>query len=141
MIIILKRISKETRKRDINNFIAPVVKGKIFQKSGHIENITIHSRVDSWIKEVTFFSLVYIDSDEAANRVIKKLNRKLLKGKHIEIKEYQYRSWENDPRTKPIKGNQLVSKRKVERRLSNLKSKRKKLKIEFFSDESFHRKF
>jgi RNA recognition motif-containing protein len=140
MIIILKRIPEHTRKKDIVDYIEPILKGKMFQKSGVIERVQIQTSKNYQTKRIDCYGIVYIDSDEAANRVIKKLNRKVFQGKNITISQYHHRSWHNDPRFNPLDpGDELKSKRKFDRRYSNLKNS-KVQPIDFSSHESFHRK-
>lgn len=140
MIIILKRIPEHTRKKDIVEYIEPALKGKIFQKSGVIERVQIQTSKNDQTKRIDFYGIVHIDSDEAANRVIKKFNRKVFQGKNVAISEYHNRSWHNDPRLNPLDpGDELKSKRKFDRRHSSLKNT-KIQSVDFSSHESFHRK-
>lgn len=141
MIIILERIPKTTNKSDIENFLSPAVKGKIFQKPGKIEEIKISILKNTKNHLLDHYGLVFIDSDEAAVRTIKKLNRKVFNGKHISVREYHHRSWQNDRRINSLKwDNNLISKRKSDRRQFNLKV-RKSHAVSFSSEDSFHRKF
>ncbi len=139
MIIILERIPEKTRESEVEDFFSTVVKGKIYQKSGKIEQIKISILNDNKKHLLVFYALVIIDSDEAAARVIKRLNRKVFNGKRISVREYYLRSWRNDRRTQKQDG-QLVSKRKGDRRLLNLKVRKSSI-VSYSSLESFHRKF
>jgi len=140
MIIILKRIPKHTRKKDIVDYLAPILKGKIFQNPGIIERVQIGVSKNYQTKRIDFYGIVYIDSDEAANRVIKKFNRKIFLGKNIAISEYHNRFWDNDPRISLFEpGDELKSQRKFDRRRSRLKET-KAPSVDFSSHESFHRK-
>lgn len=140
MVIILKRIPSNTRKKDIIEYLAPVLKGKVFQKTGAIEKIQMLALKNSQTEDIDLYGVVYIDSDEAAKRVIKKLNRKVFKGKNIAINEYINRSWHNDSRLNSLElGDKQQSKRKLDRRRSSLQ-KIKALSISFSSHDSFHRK-
>ena len=141
MIIILERIPEETSKHDIEDFLSAVLKGKIFQKAGHIDQIKMSVLKEPQTHLIAIYALVFIDSDEVATRIIKKLNRKVINGKHISIREYSHRSWQNDQRISTKKWDpKLVSKRKAERRQSSLKV-RKSDSFSYSSRESFHRKF
>ncbi len=140
MIIILKRIPENTKKIDIIEYLSPVIKGKIFQKTGVIEKVQIQALKDPQSHSIEFHGIVTINSDEAANRVIKKFNRKVFKGKNIAISEYHNRSWRNDRRiNSPNDDEDLKSKRKFDRRRSDLKRKNTSV-VSYTSHESFHRK-
>ncbi|MCK5830334.1 MAG: RNA-binding protein [Methylococcales bacterium] len=140
MIIVLKRIPEDTKKRDIVDYLEIVLKGKLFQKSGVIEHIQILTHENYRTKKIDFYGIVNIDSEDAANRVIKKFNRKAFNGKNIAISEYHDRSWHNDARIGSFEFNGgLKSKRKIDRRRSTLKTVQGSA-VGFSSHESFHRK-
>jgi len=139
MIVFLRRIPANTRKQDIIDFIAPVLKGGLLQKSGRIEDIQTLVFKDTQTNITEYHSLVTIDSDVAAKRVIKKLNRKAFKGKHIAVREYFYRSWHNDPRINMHEMNEeLANKRQGSRRQSRLEVV-SEVSVEFSSSKDFHR--
>lgn len=85
--------------------------------------------------------LVTIDSEVAAERAIKKLNRKVLNGKHIAVREYVTRSWQNDPRDMSQKGQaELAESRKTDRREGKLESVGGVFR-KFSSSDQFHRTY
>ena len=121
MIIILRRISENTEKHEIIDFLTPVLKGGLLKRSGHIESIKILILKDTLKNTIEYHGLVTIDSDAAANRAIKKLNRKSFKNRNITIREYFHRSWHNDPRVNMHEWNEeLDDKRKNNRRRARL---------------------
>lgn len=121
MIIILRRIPQNTKESEIIEFISPVLKGGLLKKTGHIENVKILVLKDNQRGTIEYHGLVTIDPDSAANRVIKKLNRKLFKNRIIMVREYFYRSWHNDPRVNMHQWNEeLDDKRKKNRRRARL---------------------
>jgi hypothetical protein len=139
MIVFLRRIPANTRKQDIIDFIAPVLKGGLLQKPGRIEDIRTLVFKDNQTKTTEYHGLVTIDSDVAAKRVIKKLNRKAFKGKHIAVREYFYRSWHNDPRVNMDEMNEgLTNKRQGDRRRSKLEAI-SEVSVDFSSSKDFHR--
>ena len=139
MIIFLGRIPANTRKHEVTDFIEPALKGGFFQKSGRIEHIKILVLEDTQAKTIEYHGLVTIDSDAAAKRVIKKLNRKAFKGKHIAVREYHHRLWHNDPRINMHEWNEeLVNKRKTDRRRSRIEEDAD-ISDKFSSNDSFHR--
>lgn len=98
MIVILRNISASTREQDIEDFIEPAIKGGLIRKSGHIEKISILVLKDTRTEKMEFHGLVTIVPDSAANRAIKKLNKKQLNGRRVLVREYQIRRWQNDSR-------------------------------------------
>jgi len=121
MVIILRRIPINTTEEDIVDFIEPGLKAGFFKRSGHIESIQKLVLKDMQNKTIEYHALVTIDSEAAANRAIKMLNRKLFKNKPILVREYFHRSWNNDPRVNMHQWNEeLVNKRKGSRRRPQL---------------------
>ncbi len=98
MLIFLARIPNDTTETDIINFLNPVLKGGLFFRKGMIKSLEIMLYQDDETELALYHALVRIEPDNVAQRVITKLNRKPLKGKHILVREYQIRSWHNDPR-------------------------------------------
>ncbi|MCF6203686.1 MAG: RNA-binding protein [Methylococcaceae bacterium] len=140
MIIILKRIPENTKKADIIEYLDPVIKGKIFQKTGVIEQVQIKALKDPQTHTIEFYGLVVIDYDEVADRVIKKFNRKVFKGKNIAVSEFHIRSWQNDRRIlQDLPDKNFKSKRVVDRRRFSLKEKKTSIGS-YTSQQSFHRK-
>lgn len=139
MIVFLRRIPANTKKHEIIDFIEPVIKGGLFKKSGRIEDITIMVLKDTQTNALEFHGLVEIDSDAAAERVIKKLNRKVFNGKNIAVREYYQRSWHNDKRQNAHQWNdELVNKRKGDRRRARLEVVND-ISDQFSSNKTFHR--
>ncbi len=121
MIIILRRISENTEKQEIVDFLDPILKGGLLKKSGHIEHIKLLILRDPNKNTIEYHGLVTIDSDSAAQRVIKKLNRKQFRNRNIIVREYFYRSWHNDPRVNMHEWNdEFKNKRKGSRRRIDL---------------------
>ena len=121
MIIILRRISEKTEKDEIIDFLTPTLKGGFLKRSGHIESIKILILKDTLKNTTEYHGLVTIDSDAAANRAIKKLNRKPFKNRNITVREYFHRSWHNDPRINMHEWNEeLEDKRQNNRRRTRL---------------------
>ena len=140
MIVFFRRIPKNTSRNDIVNLLTPVLKGKVYQKSGQIEDIKFVTLIDNKTQEQEIHALVSIDSDAAAKRVIKKLNRKFFKGKHITVREYHHRTWHNDSRINMHEWNEeLFDKRSTDRR-----GKKTKVgggvAVNFSSNKKFNRK-
>ncbi len=141
MKIILRRITEYSSKAEIINFLKPVLKGNFIQKTGKITHIKILALRDTKTNEIEYHGLVTIDSDEAATRIIKKLNRKSFKNKRIVIREFFLRSWTNDPRNKMhSKNNQSGNRRFINRRRSTLEEISGR-NVEYSSVQSFHKNY
>lgn len=97
-MIILKKISVKTKTQDIKDFIAPAIKGSWLSRNGQIKTIVILTQRNIRTRVIHHHVLVEIIPNSVAERVIKKLNMKILVGKYIAVCEYKLRSWHNDPR-------------------------------------------
>ena len=132
MIIFLRNIPAQTRLSDIRAFIEPAIKMSLFGKKGKIGKIKVLHLKDSrtYISEI--HGLVTIEPDTAAQKVIKRLNRKKFLGKYIAVREYQRRDWHNDVR---LNHKPFVST-KAERRIAD----RRRNSIEVVEDitDKFH---
>lgn len=121
MIVLLRRIPADTKAHEIADYLEPVLKGSFFQKQGQIDDIKMMVIKDREGNHLNFHGLVTIDSEAAAKRVIKKLNRKSFNGKHIAIREYIFRTWHNDQRINMGQRNdELLENRKKDRRHGRL---------------------
>jgi len=139
MIIFLRRIPGNTKKHEIIDFVSPALKGGLFQKSGHIEQVKILVLKNTQTNALEFHGLVTIDPDVAAERIIKKLNRKYFKDKPIAVREFYYRSWHNDHRINMHERNEeLINKRKIDRRRARLEVV-EDISSQFSEDRKFHR--
>ena len=98
MILILKRIRSSTLVGDIEDFIAPALKGGLFKRAGHLENVAIQLVKETNTLKTEFYALIRVEPDAVGKRIIKLLNRKALKGKPINIAEYHVRCRGNDRR-------------------------------------------
>jgi hypothetical protein len=139
MIVILRRIPPETLYQDIIDFIEPALKAKWFSKEGFIEDVKILIIKDNNKEKTEYHGLVRINPDSSAKKIIRLLNRKSILGTRISVREYQYRSWHNDPRANINKRlGKVLHRRKGSRRRPNLESVIENA-ITFTSDKSFHR--
>ena len=119
MILILKRISPSTQTPDIESFISPELKGSLFSKTGSLEKISIQMLQTANKDKAEFNALVRVEPDKVAQRIIKKLNRKSLKGKPINVAEYYLRHRDNDRRSGRV--DPAIDRRRKERRRLDLK--------------------
>lgn len=98
MILILKRIHPITLVPDIEGFFRPYLKGGLLQRSGRIVSIKVHLLRPPGSEKLEFNALVDVEPDAAGRRLLKRLNRKPLNGKYINIEEFRFRSRHNDRR-------------------------------------------
>ena len=141
MIIILERISAKTDIQDIQDFIAPALKGGIFQKSGRLGYIKIEILKDNINGMHEYYALVLVNLDLVAQRIIKKKNMHLLGERRVKVRQYYVRSWRNDPRNKDDQKNEaIVDMRQDDRRKSALEKIVKEQGVKFSSDKVFNRK-
>jgi class 3 adenylate cyclase len=90
--VILKYIPKNTTYKQILEFVKPALKGGIFSKSGKIERISVLAQKKKPSNATEFHTILSIQPDEAAKRIINKLHRKQLNGHYIAVAEYIERS-------------------------------------------------
>lgn len=98
MNIILKNIPPNTKPKHIQGFIEPAIKGGLLRKGGRIESISILVQKGNRKHDLKYYGLVTIMPDAIAEQAIRKLNRKKINGKNINVFEYQIRRWHNDRR-------------------------------------------
>lgn len=129
----MQNIPTNTRKKEIENFIRPIIKGDFFSRSGRIESIQIKGQRDTRFNTLEFHALVRVVPDAVAMKVVKKLNRRLFKSKHTAVNEFHYRNWRND-RRQPASDRLLADRRRAHLEVIEDISER------FSSKKSFHRK-
>lgn len=96
MMLILKRISETTRVPDIEEFIAPALRGGFLKKAGRMESVVIQMHRQPGTAHREYHAIISVEPDVAAKRVVKLLNRKRLNGKPINIAELHLRHHSND---------------------------------------------
>ena len=139
MRVFFRKITADTTKKDLIEFIQPALRKVWFRKKGIIENVKIIHQRDHGSNLSEFHGLVTIHPDAVAEKVIRRLNRKMLLGKHIIVREYHHRVWHNDPRVKHNSHNLEISCRRVaDRRRKNLEMV-EEVTHTFSGDKSFHR--
>ena len=139
MIIFLRNIPATTQYHDILEFIEPVLKGGFFSRKGTASSIKILVLEDKNFHTREYHGLVKVDQEAVAERVIKKLNRKLFKGRRIAVREYKHRTWHGDRRVNWDDMVKLQERRKNDRRRSHLEVV-DDMTDKFTNKGSFHRK-
>lgn len=141
MLIFLARIQPNTSKRDIVDFISPVLKGGLFAPKGVLKNIEIMVLRDSRTNVIENHAIVQVEPDKAALRVVNKLNRKKLNGKPINVRQYHIQNRENDPRLKNrYPAPKFKEKRLSERRRDSLERLEQQDTVKFEGDVQYTRK-
>ena len=141
MLIFLARIQPNTTKRDIVDFISPVLKGGLFAPKGILKNIEIMVLRDSRTNATENHAIVKVEPDKAALKVIRKLNRKKLNGKPINVRQYHIQQRENDVRLKNrYPAPKFKEKRLGERRRDSLERLEKQETVKFEGDVQYTRK-
>lgn len=121
MIVFFKNLPEKTTYDDLVHFVEPALKGNFFKKKGEIERVQMLIIKDPKKENLEFHGLVRIEPDIVAERVIKKLNRKIFLGYPIEVREYFLRSGYNDRREYNLPPNHvLLGQRKNDRRRTYL---------------------
>lgn len=139
MQIILKHIPANTLRKDIEDFVKPALKGGLFRKSGHIERISMLVQKAPGMSGFEHHALVDITPESIARKAMTKLNCTRLKNKIISVNEYQTRLWHNDPRINRESVEEVLNKRKGDRRRRNLEVEKSNSAL-FSANKSFHKK-
>jgi hypothetical protein len=98
MFIFIKHIPKSTTLPELIEFLELGLTNSIFRKSGKILSCRIVLLRDKRLNRLNYHGLVKVDSEKTGNTLIKKLNNKGLKGLHVQVREYHFRSYKNDRR-------------------------------------------
>ena len=102
MLVFFKNIPPTTQKTDLIGFIKPAIKRnffyRLFKLPGTIVDITLLNLLDHEKNIVNVDGIVAIMPDDVASLVIKQLDRKVINGRRITVREYHTRSEQNDPR-------------------------------------------
>ena len=102
MLVFFKNIPPTTQKTDLIGFIKPAIKRnffyRLFKLPGAIVDVTLLNLLDHEKNIVNVDGIVAIMPDDVASLVIKQLDRKVVNGRRITVREYHTRSEENDPR-------------------------------------------
>ena len=139
MHVFFRKIPAHTKQNDLIGFIEPALKRMWFRNKGVIENIRIVHQKDHGSNVSEYHAVVTIEPDVVAEKVIKRLNRKMFLGRHVIVREYHRRVWHNDLRIKHNSRNLKISCRRItDRRRKNLEMV-KEVAHKFSGDKSFHR--
>lgn len=102
MLIFFKNIPPTTEKAGLIEFIKPALKygffHRLFCPPAAIVDVSLLSLLDNEKNIVNVHGVVKIMPDDVALSVIKQLDRKVINGRRITVREYRIRSEENDPR-------------------------------------------
>lgn len=102
MLVFFKNIPPDTQKTDLIGFIKPAIKRsffyRLFSLPGAIVDITLLHLLDKDKNMVNVHGVVTIMPDDVAALVIKQLDRRVVNGRRITVREYHIRSETNDPR-------------------------------------------
>jgi hypothetical protein len=115
-----------------NGFLSAFNKGRLVDVK-----IVKLLNTDSNTKE--YHGLVRVEPDNVAEKVIKRLNRKPFKGMRINVREYNARTWHNDPRLGISSTMKSLNYRKRDRRRRNVEVINDIDNLKFSSSSSFHR--
>ena len=121
MLVFFRNIPPTTQKADLVGAIKPVMKKRFFfdffHRPGAIVNVMLLDLLDKRQNKVNVHGVVTILPDDVADLVIKQLDRKVINGRRITVREYHIRHPQNDPRKKTANVPQdIIDKRMRERR-------------------------
>jgi len=121
MTILIKNIRPKITIADLRNFIAPELKGRLFQRNAKIESIKIIKITDENNSFYERHGLVKVSPDHLQSRIIKSFSHIAI-DKSCIVTEYVTRLWLNDRReSKPLNLLFPNNKRTMERRRPGLR--------------------
>lgn len=125
MLVFFRNIPPTTQKADLVGVIKPVIKRRFFfdffHRPGAIVNVMLLDLLDKKQNKVNVHGVVTILPDDIADLVIKQLDRKVINGRRITVREYHLRFEKNDPRKKNANVPQdIIDKRAQDRRQHEL---------------------
>jgi hypothetical protein len=121
MLVFFRNVPPTTQKSDLVGAIKPVMKKRFFfdffHRPGAIVNVMLLDLLDKRQNKVNVHGVVTILPDDVADLVIKQLDRKVINGRRITVRQYYIRNERNDPRrnTKYVPKD-IADKRERERR-------------------------
>ncbi len=123
MFIVVKNLHTSVTVDDLEDFVKPVLKGRLFQKAADIRSVKIVVLVDKHNNFVERHGLITISPDSEKARLIKALNSRYLGQQKYAVAEYVIRHWSNDRRTRGAVANAYPqNQRNNDRRRSGLRT-------------------
>ncbi|MGB4498615.1 MAG: RNA-binding protein [Methylococcaceae bacterium] len=120
MLVFFRNIPPTTQKSDLVGVIKPVIKRRFFfdffHRPGAIVNVMLLDLLDKKQNKVNVHGVVTILPDDVADLVIKQLDRKVINGRRITVRQYYIREEHNDPRKQTKPSQDVIDKRQGERR-------------------------
>ncbi|RLA21783.1 MAG: hypothetical protein DRQ62_09015 [Gammaproteobacteria bacterium] len=139
MLVFFRNIPAQTKRSDLIEHVESAIKAPWFRKKGSIESVKVIHLKDHHAKASEYHCVMTIEPEVAARRVIKRLNKSVFLGRHIIVREYQRRIWQNDPRINyKLDDLEIINKRMADRRRKNLEVV-KDVSTEFSGNKAFHR--
>jgi hypothetical protein len=123
MFIMIKRLSPDVTIDDLDQYIRPVLKGKLFQRSADLQSIRIVALIDKQGQIIERHGLFRITPDKLKPRVIKSLSDKFLALEMKTVNQFVARNWHNDRRMRAIEVELLPNERRIhDRRRAGLRT-------------------
>ncbi|WP_347990113.1 hypothetical protein [Methylomonas sp. AM2-LC] len=96
MLLIIKNLCPCVQYEEIENFLAPALKKRLFRKVGTIEDIKIIQLISKEKKIIKRNAIIRV-SNKPAEKIVKLLKEKIGGNQHL-IEIYHTRIWSNDRR-------------------------------------------
>jgi hypothetical protein len=123
MFIVVKNLHAGITADDLEVFVKPVLKGRLFQKKAELRSVKIVVLVDKHNNIVERHGLITISPDSEKARLIKALNNRCIGEKKFSVAEYVIRHWSNDRRTSAPTSNAYPQNQRInDRRRSGLRT-------------------
>lgn len=121
--IIVKQVQSSTTLHDLEQFVSPVLKGRLWQKPASLRAVKIVALVSKKGKIVERYGLLRIAPESEKKRVVKALNGKPLQDSLGQVGDYVIRHWNNDRRRHSLVHDTYPqNRRKADRRRTGLRT-------------------
>lgn len=122
MILMIKNLNDKVTIEQLEKLVLPVAKGYFFQKAGYIMSIQLIDFVNRQGKAVDRHALLRVLPDyNIKQRIVKKLNGRLLQGESLVVSEYVARQNSAERRAQNDENAFSECRRVFQRRVPGLK--------------------
>lgn len=120
MLVVFLHIPINSSKMDLQLYVEQALKPCVlnaFQRPGKIVDIKLLRLENRHLKTDELHSIMHIEPDSAALKIIRRFNRKKFNGKYINVREYKRRFLRNDARK--VSDKLFLADKKTNRRIAD----------------------
>jgi len=142
--LIITKLSPGTGVRDVMAFVRGGLRSRIprfLAQQPSIEKCEVIQITDRDNRDVELIAVLNVSPEKAALKAIAKLNRTLLRGRLVEVRQYRYRSRKNDRRARRYPVAEQHERRGQDRRRQHLEMEEAEGPATTVAMESFRRTY